>query len=132
MAHRRSAGLRGPSGLVDQAHLLPVPRLSSNKREGVPIADVLEQRLAAAENNRTHRQPKLIDHSLVHQAGDERGAADSVDVLARLLLQAQDLLNLTNNGARLPADLSQSAREDKMGRPVCEARVGDLVLGWDR
>src|SRR5687767_1535908 len=42
MAYRRSAELRRPRGPVDQPHLLAVPRLSSNKRERVPIADVLE------------------------------------------------------------------------------------------
>ena len=89
--------------------------------------DILEQGLAAAEDHRLHDQPDLVDQVVVHEAGDEGGAADSVNVLARLLLHQPDLVDASNDACRRPVHGLQRRRQDEVGCLVGKARVLDLA-----
>lgn len=71
----------------------------------MPLLHVVEQRLSSAQDNRMHDQPELIDQALVHQTGDQSGAANCMHVLARLLLHVSDFLDVSNDPRGLPGDL---------------------------
>ena len=94
----------------------------------MPLRYVLEQRLSPTEDKGVDDQPKLVDQALVHQAADQRGAADGMHVLAGLLFHSPDLFDVANDPRVLPGDVGQSPGQDDMGRSCREAGVGDLAL----
>ena len=83
----------------------------------MPLLYVLEQRLSPTEDEGVHDQPELVDQALVHQAANQRGAADGMHVFAGLLFHPPDLFDVANDPRVLPGDLVQSPGQDNMGRP---------------
>jgi hypothetical protein len=51
------------------------------------LADVFEQRDAAAQDDRVHDQPVFVDEVLLDQRGGQVGAAEDEQVSARLLFE---------------------------------------------
>jgi hypothetical protein len=84
------------------------------------LLHVFEERLAPAQNEGIDHQLELIDQTQIHQTGYQRGAADNVHVLARLLLYFSDLFRVPDDPCCLPCDLVQCSGKDNMRRLIAQ------------
>ena len=133
IGHARPAvnGVMSTRGLAvgeGQEGFARLQRLGPKQLHRLARSDVLEERLADAQDDGMHNEPKLIEQAGIDEAADQRGAADRMDVLARLTLEVADDFDLLDDPGRLPADLVQRPGEHEMGRLVGEVGVGDLTL----
>jgi hypothetical protein len=118
---------RHPEGqlrVVGQTDHARLQRLGSEKRQGVALRDVLEQRLFSPRRTSRSSSIKPWFIRLPHQ----RGAAHDVHALSRLLLQSPDLVDVSNDAGVLPSDSLQGPGQDNMGRSLREAGIRDLAL----
>jgi hypothetical protein len=93
--------------------------------------DIFEQCLSSAQDNGADDYPELIDQANVHQAGNQRGAANGVHILARVLLQLADLFDVSNDSRVRPRGLVQGLGQNYMRCLVGEVRIVDLALRSD-